>query len=75
MQLNSVPGTYYLHSCANVTFNIKYGPTCTSNNIKLTLIIKCTKQLNVKNGGILSARRVNSISAGGWRGILNARGT
>ena len=28
---NVVPGTYNFHSCANVTFNIQYGPTCTSN--------------------------------------------
>ena len=28
---NVVPGTYNFHSCANVTFNKQYGPTCTSN--------------------------------------------
>ena len=28
---NLVPGTYNFHSCASVTFNIQYGPTCTSS--------------------------------------------
>ena len=28
---NVVPGMYNFHSCANVTFNIQHGPTCTSN--------------------------------------------
>ena len=44
---NVVPGTYNFHSCANVTFNIQYGPTCTSNALSTELTLHVLVMLRV----------------------------
>ena len=41
---NVVPGTYNFHSCANVTFNIQYGPTCTIVMLGVSMSTELTLQ-------------------------------